>query len=121
MRVMGSQPLTIGAADWTPPACTLPTEERPLRVAEFDQLFATALHGVRRTDPTGLVLEFAADPAQVASARDLIRRETECCSFFTFTVEDVSPLLRVRVEVPPAHTEVLAALGERAAHLMPTA
>ena len=25
--------------DWAPDACTLPTAERPLRVAEFDDLF----------------------------------------------------------------------------------
>ncbi|MFI7416085.1 hypothetical protein [Nonomuraea sp. NPDC049684] len=30
-------PLSPG---WTPSACTLPTAERPLRVAEFGELFA---------------------------------------------------------------------------------
>ncbi|WP_433352534.1 hypothetical protein ACQP25_05150 [Microtetraspora malaysiensis] len=32
--------------EWTPAECTLPTEERPLRVAEFDELFASALYGL---------------------------------------------------------------------------
>lgn len=30
-----------------PAACTLPTAERPLRLAEFEELFATAVRGVR--------------------------------------------------------------------------
>jgi hypothetical protein len=33
---------------WVPEACTLPTVEQPLRVAEFDDLFATALRGIAR-------------------------------------------------------------------------
>ena len=28
---------------WVPEACTLPTVEQPLRLAEFDSLFATGL------------------------------------------------------------------------------
>jgi hypothetical protein len=31
---------------WVPDACTLPTEEVPLRVAEFDALFASTLRRV---------------------------------------------------------------------------
>ena len=34
--------------DWAPDACTLPTEERPLRVAEFDDLFAFVVRAERR-------------------------------------------------------------------------
>jgi hypothetical protein len=29
---------------WVPQACTLATADQPLRQAEFDALFATALH-----------------------------------------------------------------------------
>lgn len=29
-----------GDQGWAPPACTLPAAERPLRLAEFDALFA---------------------------------------------------------------------------------
>ena len=32
----------------TTDACTLPTAERPLRLAEFDELFATAVRRVER-------------------------------------------------------------------------
>ena len=36
-------PIMDVADDWAPDACTLPTSERPLRVAEFDDLFAYVL------------------------------------------------------------------------------
>ena len=67
--------------DWAPEACTLPTSERPLRVAEFDDLFGLVLRSERVTEATRLDLCAAADVE--AAARDLARRESECCSFFT--------------------------------------
>ena len=35
---------------WVPEACTLPTVEQPVRVAEFDELFATLDAMQRRAD-----------------------------------------------------------------------
>ena len=71
--------------DWAPDACTLPTAERPLRVAEFDDLF-TAVRRSERPLPTRLDLVL---PRNIeATCRDLARRESECCSFFTFEFED---------------------------------
>ena len=101
-------------SDWAPAACTLPTAERPLRVAEFDDLFAAAVRDVHRGAPTELALTLAAAPGRAELVRDLTRRETECCSFFTFRLDDGDPL-RLSVTVPPAHTDVLDALAERAA------
>ncbi|HEV7656358.1 MAG TPA: hypothetical protein VGP36_16710 [Mycobacteriales bacterium] len=95
---------------WAPAACTLPTAERPVRLAEFDDLFATAVRGVDRRSPTQLTLTLAADPGRV---RDLARRETACCSFFTFRLTDGDPLL-LDIAVPPAYVDVLDALAERA-------
>ena len=46
---------------WVPEACTLPTVDRPVRLAEFDDLFATALRGQQRLSPT--VLRWRLDPA----------------------------------------------------------
>jgi predicted metalloendopeptidase len=41
--------LNIGESDpqaaWVPEACTLPSVEQPLRVAEFDEVFANAVRG----------------------------------------------------------------------------
>jgi len=94
-----------------PDACTLPTGEQPLRLAEFDALFATAIRGVETLAPTKVRMWLAAPPATVL---DLTAREAECCSFFTFTVTDEPEGVVLDVEVPAAHTDVLAALAARA-------
>jgi hypothetical protein len=101
---------------WVPEACTLPTVERPLRLAEFDELFATALRGQRRLSPTALRWDL--DPACEATARDLTARESGCCSFFTFVFAPGDAALRLDVAVPDAHVEVLDALQRRAADRM---
>jgi hypothetical protein len=98
---------------WVPEACTLPTAERPLRLAEFDDLFATALRGQQRLSPTRL--RWRLDPAAEPTARGLTARETECCSFFTFTFAPADCAVQIDVEVPGAHVDVLDALAERAA------
>jgi hypothetical protein len=98
---------------WVPQACTLPTAERPLRLAEFDDLFATALHGQQRLSPTTLRWRLA--PTAEAAVRDLTARETACCSFFSFTVTPDGAVVDVDVEVPAAHVDVLDALAARAA------
>jgi hypothetical protein len=41
---------------WVPESCRLPTVEQPLRVAEFDELFASAVTPAERVDRTGLRL-----------------------------------------------------------------
>lgn len=98
---------------WVPQACTLPTVDRPLRLSEFDDLLATSLRGLSRVSPT--VLRWSLDPAAEEVARDLTQRETECCSFFSFTFSSPADVLNVEVEVPPAHVAVLDALATRAA------
>jgi len=97
---------------WVPEACTLPTVERPPRLAEFDDLFATALRGQQRLSATAL--RWYLDPAAEATARDLTSRESGCCSFFTFTFQPGGGALQLDVEVPAAHVEVLDALATRA-------
>lgn len=96
-----------------PDACTLPIAQRPLRLAEFDELFATAVRGRRRLSPTRLRLWL--DPAAEVRARDLTGREAQCCSFFTFTFTADDGATQLDVEVPTAHVDVLDALAERAA------
>jgi hypothetical protein len=97
--------------DWAPEACTLPTSERPLRVAEFDDLFAFVVR-TERPEPTrvDLVLPRDVEP----TARDLARRESECCSFFTFEFEPSGDDVVMRIAVPPERAEVLDALEARA-------
>jgi hypothetical protein len=94
--------------------CTLPTAERPLRAAEFDEVFARSVRGVDRADPLRLVLELEPTAAVAARVADLVVRETECCSFFTFTLTATGGALRLDIEVVPAQVEVLDALAARA-------
>lgn len=98
---------------WVPDACTLPPAEVPLRVAEFRELFARALRGVARPRP-GL-LRLALDAGEEATARDLIARETACCSFFDVTVDRDGDRLRVDVAVPAGQEPVLDAIARLAA------
>ena len=98
---------------WVPDACALPTVEQPLRLAEFDALFATALRGQERLSPTHL--RWRLDPAAEPTARDLTARETECCSFFAFTFSAGAEAVEVDVEVPTRHVDLVDALEERAA------
>jgi hypothetical protein len=105
--------MTTNDEAWVPEACTLSTAERPLRLAEFDDLFATALRGQQRLSPTRL--RWRLDPAAEQTARDLAGRESECCSFFSFTLAPVDGALQLDVAVPGAHADVLDALANRAA------
>jgi hypothetical protein len=98
---------------WAPAACTLPTAEQPLRVAEFDSLFADAVRTVERVSDTQLTLLLEPAAGRADLIRDLIRRETQCCSFFTFVLAG-GDLLRLEVTVPPAHVQVLDGLADRA-------
>ena len=101
-----------------PDACTLPTAERPPRLAEFDALFATAVRQVATVGPTHVRLRLTGPAGLAATVRDLTARETACCSFFTFTVTpepaDDGEALILDVEVPARYAEVLASLARRA-------
>jgi len=97
---------------WVPDACTLPTVEQPLRVAELDELFSTALR-TQRTASTRL--RWTLDPAAEERARDLTARESRCCSLFTFTFTPAGDTLHLDVQVPAAQVHVLDALAARAA------
>jgi hypothetical protein len=102
-----------------PDACTLPTAEQPLRLAEFDALFATAVRRVEPVGPTHTRMRLTGPAGLAATVRDLTARETECCSFFTFTVTPEKAgegeALTLDVDVPPEYTGVLDSLAERAA------
>ncbi|MEJ8639067.1 hypothetical protein [Streptomyces sp. MS2.AVA.5] len=100
---------------WVPRSCTLPTAEQPLRVAEFDALFAERLSETSRPDQLRLELVLAGGEGVEETVRDLVGRESGCCSFFTFTVHPGPERIRLDVEVDGAHETVLDALQERAA------
>ena len=101
---------------WAPDACTLPTAERPLRLAEFDQLFRDAVRGADRVSAQHLRLHLAGDAQIEQTARDLTARESSCCSFFAFALSRSGPdALTLDVRVPAAHVDVLDGLTDRAA------
>jgi hypothetical protein len=97
-----------------PAACTLPTVDRPLRLAEFDAMFSGAVRAVRRLEPTRVRLELEPVPSVAARAADLAARESACCAFFTFTLTVGDGALSLDVAAPARHAEVLRALADRA-------
>jgi hypothetical protein len=96
--------------DWAPDTCTLPTTERPLRVAEFDDLFRFVVRAERRA---ATLLDVVLRRIVEAPAKDLARRENECCSFFTFQFEAEDDDVVMHIGVPPEHVAVLDALEAR--------
>ncbi|HYN94738.1 MAG TPA: hypothetical protein VES42_12890 [Pilimelia sp.] len=102
---------------WVPQACTLPTVDRPLRLTEFDALFATAVRGVDTVGPTHVRMRLAGPTGLAATVADLTRRESECCSFLSFasTAEpaDDGEVLALDVRVPVQYADVLGALVQR--------
>jgi hypothetical protein len=103
---------------WVPQMCTLPTVERPLRLAEFDDLFATAVRGVEILGGTHARMRLAGPAGLAAAVDDLTARESECCSFFSFAVTsepaDDGEALALDVRVPAQYADVLDALVRRA-------
>lgn len=98
---------------WVPPACTLPTEERLLRVAEWDALFAERLTSLSWPRPLHLRLDLADGEGVHDRVRDLVERESGCCSFFAFTTTAGRDLIRLEITVDQAHEPVLEALAAR--------
>jgi hypothetical protein len=124
MTGMDTIPLAGAPTDWVPAdSCTLPTAERPLRVAEFDALFAASLRAVEHPHPaaTRARLVLAGDAGLAERVQRLADAETSCCSFFTFTLTPLdadgagaAAVVALDVEVPPTRSDVLAALVARA-------
>jgi hypothetical protein len=96
-------------------ACTLPTADRPLRVADFDALFAAHLRRVERPSPTRARLVLAGSAGVAERVRRLAEAESACCSFFRFTVTEGDGEVVLGVAVPTAYADVLAGLVSRAA------
>ncbi|MGX1540975.1 hypothetical protein [Streptomyces adustus] len=100
---------------WVPQSCMLPTEERPLRVAEWDELFAERLILLSRPGPLRLHLDLTGGPGIEERVRDMAEREGCCCSFFAFAVTPGEGLIGLDIAVDQQHAAVLAALAARIA------
>lgn len=114
--------MTPTESTWVPDACTLPTAEQPLRLAEWDALFATDVSGVTDVQQTAadtVRLTLRPDAAVAARAADLAARETACCSFFEFTLTATGGHLTLQIRTPAAQIDVLDALAQRARRAAP--
>jgi hypothetical protein len=100
----------------TTDACTLPTAERPLRLAEFDALFSEWVRRVERGDES-VRLHLTGPVGLGDQVRDLAERESTCCSFFTFAVAGPDDDLSLDISVPVERRDILSALRERAIEL----
>jgi hypothetical protein len=101
---------------WVPvDACTLPTVEQPVRVAEFDALFAETLTRVERASVASAQFMLSGSKALAERAQSLADRETGCCSFFGFSITPAGPdSVVMEVAVPSERAELLTALVRRA-------
>ena len=107
---------TSSGLAWVPEACTLPTAQQPLRLAEFDALFTSAVARAERLGDRKLQLIMTGDGGLEDTVRDLAARESDCCSFFTFAVTAPEPgRVVLDIEVPAGHIDVLDALADHAA------
>ena len=100
--------------------CTLPVAAQPLRLMEFDELFRSQIRPPRRIDAHHVEFGFASANGLYAHVSDLVARESACCSFFEFTINEHAQdaadqdHLVLRVGVPANRDDVLEALTERA-------
>jgi hypothetical protein len=100
--------------------CTLPTAAQPLRLMEFDELFRRQADPPRRIGPHRVEFTFASAEGLYAEVSDLVARESACCSFFEFAIDQHTgpgvdeDQLVLRVAVPASRDDVLGALLDRA-------
>ena len=90
------------------------TADQPLRLAEFEALFAADVTDLRQLSADTTLLTLRPDAAVAARAADLVVRETACCSFFEFTLTATGGQLTLQIRTPAAQIEVLDALVDRA-------
>ncbi|MDX3569381.1 hypothetical protein [Streptomyces sp. ID05-47C] len=103
--------------EWVPQSCTLPTEEQPLRIADWDGLFSEHVTALSRPELPRVRLELSAASGVEDRVRDLADRESGCCSFFTFDITNDDGAVRLDITVDSVHQPVLDALAERAVGL----
>jgi hypothetical protein len=107
--------VTLEQTGRVPDACTLPSVEQPLRVHEFERLFAGALTAVStRPDGRSLRLVLADGPGVYDTTADLAARESECCSFFLFNVIRGGGTVTMDVRVDETHIDVLSGIERMA-------
>lgn len=89
-------------------ACTLSPSDASDRLTEWAELLAHVSE--RRATENGLFLRLPPDPTIVAQAAELAVRESQCCSFFTFSMTVDATGTSLDVTAPPGGRAVLDAL-----------
>jgi hypothetical protein len=102
-----------------PAGCTLPTAERPLRLAEFADVL-DLVRAAERSAPTRLLLTLEPAPGRAEAVRELAFRESLCCAFFGFAVREVADGVLLEVTVPATRVGVLDAMAAHAAQVVAT-
>ena len=74
--------------------------EQPLRLAEFDELFRTAICAVTRVDGSRARFVLRPESAIAGRAAELAVRESGCCSFFEFSLTVAGGSVSLDVRVP---------------------
>ena len=94
----------------------MPTAERPLRVAEFNDLFVSSLRSIVAGEgDTHARLLLSGGVGLVERVQQLADSESSCCSFFSFEVTPLAEdLVALDVGAPPAYADVLAGLVDQA-------
>jgi MerR family transcriptional regulator, copper efflux regulator len=87
-------------------ACTIDPAELGQRVNQLDALIPQVLGG--RRDGLTLTLEFPAETAQDVQA--FVIKESRCCPFFSFQVDEINQRLRLEIRTPPGGEAMLEAL-----------
>lgn len=78
-------------------ACTLAADEHASRMAWIEEVNATALSGYHRD---GARLRLTYRPAAAPRARELVRREQQCCPFLRFATEEHRDAFVVIIDAP---------------------
>jgi|tagenome__1003787_1003787.scaffolds.fasta_scaffold20989471_4 hypothetical protein len=100
--------------------CTLPMAAQLGRLSEFDELFRRQVAAPRWIGLHRLEFTFASVEDLPADVSDLVARESECCSFFDFVIDQRAgralneDQLLLQVGVPSSRADVLGALLNRA-------
>jgi hypothetical protein len=97
--------------------CSLTPADHAERLREFGRLFATALRESRR-EPTRLYLSLDPLTAREDEVRDLLKREQECCPFFSFSIDAQPAAIHVEAAVPDGADECLNDLERMATRVL---
>ena len=67
--------------------CSLPAADQPMRSMEFDELFRRQVAPPHRIGPHRAEFRFGGADGLHAKVSDLVARESECCAFFDFAID----------------------------------